>query len=73
MPRDLTDYQSTLIQVIYCIIKQQATTWANAYPDPCHIASLGHSDFNWNEGFNPDELNPLNALSIHYISFDNFL
>ena len=42
MSLDLTDYKSTLVQVMAGAVRQQAITWANIDPDLCrHMASLG--------------------------------
>ena len=47
MPLDLTDENSTLVQVMACAIRQQAITWANVDPDLCHqMASLGLNELN---------------------------
>ena len=50
MELDLTDDQSTLVQVMaWCqAIRQQAITWANVYPDLCcHMVSLGHNELRY--------------------------
>ena len=45
MPQELTDEQSTLVQVMACAIRQQSITWVNVDPDlSCHTASLGHNE-----------------------------
>ena len=45
MSLDLTDDQSTLVQVMVCAVGQQAITWANADPDLSRdMAPLGHNE-----------------------------
>ena len=45
MPLDLTDGESTLVQVLACCLRQQAIIWANINPVLCrHMASLDHND-----------------------------
>ena len=47
MSLDFTDDQSKLVQVMACVVRQQAITWGNVDPDLCHhMASLGHNEFN---------------------------
>ena len=48
MSADLTDYKSTLVQVMAWAVRQQAITWANNDPDLCrHVVSLGHNELRW--------------------------
>ena len=50
MPWDITDDETRLVLVMaWCPSGKQAITWASVDPDPCrNMASLGHSDLNWN-------------------------
>ena len=45
MSLDFTDNQSTLVQVMFGAVRQQAITWAKVDPDLCrHMASLGPNE-----------------------------
>ena len=45
---NVTDDKSTLVQVMVGAVRQQAITWANVDPVPCHhMASLGQNELIW--------------------------
>ena len=49
MPQGLIDHaDDQLVNISSDAVRQQAITWANVDPDPCHhIAPLGHYELIW--------------------------